>query len=83
MRKTEYTKIVNPVYKETEFKTVNANEVPYVSVGKGPVEIHDTKRQVEIHDTKRQVEIHEPREEREYLKKDEENIHVKFNINKT
>jgi len=66
--RTEHTRVegaLKPEYEKTEYTRVEGKDHPYVTVGKGP------------------VEIHEPREEKEYKMKDEDNIHVKFNINKT
>jgi len=64
--RTEYTRVeggLKPDYEKTEYTRIEGKDHPYVTVGQGP------------------VEIHEPREE--HKMKDEENIHVKFNINKT
>jgi hypothetical protein len=90
---TEYKKVevgkFKPGYEETEFKRVEEKEVPYVSVGKGPVEIIEPRHEKEYKykDTsvvgKEPVEIHEPREEKEFKLKDEDNVHVKVNFNKT
>jgi hypothetical protein len=66
--RTEFTRVegnLKPEFEKTEHTRVEGKDHPYVTVGKGA------------------VEIHEPREEKEYKMKDEDNIHVKFNINKT
>jgi len=70
---------VKPEYERTDYTRTEANlypeytkELPYVSVGKGPVEIHDPLRPAEIHEPeytklphvsvgKGPVEIHDPK----------------------
>jgi hypothetical protein len=85
VKKVEVGKF-KPGYEETEFKRVEEKDVPYVRVGKGPVEIVEPRHEKEFKETrvvgKEPVEIHEPREEKEF-KRDEDNVHVKLNFNKT
>jgi hypothetical protein len=80
--RTEFTRVEGkPEFERTEYTRTEGNlhpeytkEIPHVSVGKGHVEIHDPNRP---------AEIHEPGEDYKTNLKGDDNIHIKFNINKT